>query len=56
LLTQGQTGEREIENAFKDLLAENRGLKLRIDVNSVRFLTPDMAIADGTMSVNARAP
>ena len=44
-------GRSAIENAFKDFFMENKGLKLRIDVNSVRFLTPDMAIEDGTTSV-----
>jgi len=44
-------GRSAIDNAFKNFFAENKGLKLRIDVNSVRFLTPDMAIEDGTTSV-----
>jgi uncharacterized protein (TIGR02246 family) len=44
-------GRSAIENAFKDFFAENKGLKLRIDINSVRFLTPDTAIEDGTTSV-----
>jgi uncharacterized protein (TIGR02246 family) len=44
-------GRPSIENAFKDFFAENKGLKLRIDVNSVRFVTPDMAIEDGTTAV-----
>jgi hypothetical protein len=29
----------------------SKGLKLRIDVNSVRFVTPDLAIEDGISSV-----
>jgi uncharacterized protein (TIGR02246 family) len=44
-------GRSAIEKAFKDFFMESKGLKLRIDVNSVRFLTPDMAIEDGTTSV-----
>jgi uncharacterized protein (TIGR02246 family) len=44
-------GRSAIENAFKDFFAENKGLKLRIDVNSVRFVTPDTAIEDGITSV-----
>jgi uncharacterized protein (TIGR02246 family) len=44
-------GRPAIENAFKDFFMENKGLKLRIDVNSVRFVTPDVAIEDGTTSV-----
>ena len=44
-------GRPAIENGFKDFFTENKGLKLRIDVNSVRFVTPDTAIEDGTTSV-----
>jgi uncharacterized protein (TIGR02246 family) len=44
-------GRPAIEDAFKDFFAENKGLKLRIDVNSVRFVTPGMAIEDGITSV-----
>jgi uncharacterized protein (TIGR02246 family) len=44
-------GRPSIENAFKDFFTENKGLKLRIDVNSVRFVTPDTAIEDGITSV-----
>src|ERR1700741_4117109 len=44
-------GRSVIENAFKDFLGENKELKLRVDVNSVRFLTPDIAIEDGTTTV-----
>jgi uncharacterized protein (TIGR02246 family) len=40
-----------IEDAFKEFFKENKGLKLRIDVKSVRFVTPDVAIEDGTSSV-----
>jgi uncharacterized protein (TIGR02246 family) len=44
-------GRSAIENAFKDVFAENKGLHLRIDVSSIRFLTPEIAIEDGTTSV-----
>jgi uncharacterized protein (TIGR02246 family) len=44
-------GRPAIENAFKDFFTENKGLKLRIEVNSMRFVTPDLAIEDGTTSV-----
>ena len=40
-------GRSAIEEALKDFFAENKGLKLRIDVKSVRFVTPDTAIEDG---------
>jgi uncharacterized protein (TIGR02246 family) len=44
-------GRPAIENAFKDFFAENKGLRLRIDVKSVRFVAPEMAIEDGITSV-----
>jgi uncharacterized protein (TIGR02246 family) len=44
-------GRPAIENGFKDFFAENKGLKLRIDVKSVRFVTPETAIEDGITSV-----
>jgi len=44
-------GRTAIEDAFKEFFKENKGLKLRIDVKSVRFVTPDVAIEDGTSSV-----
>lgn len=44
-------GRAAIEKDFTELFKENDGLKLRIDVASVRFLSPDTAIEDGTTSV-----
>jgi len=44
-------GRTAIEDAFKEFFKENKGLKLRIDVKSVRFVTPDVATEDGTSSV-----
>lgn len=44
-------GRPAIEEAFKEFFKENKGLKLRIDVKSVRFVTPDLVIEDGTSSV-----
>jgi hypothetical protein len=38
------------KNAFKGLFTDNKGLKMCIKVNSVRFVTPDAAIEDGTSS------
>jgi uncharacterized protein (TIGR02246 family) len=46
-------GRPSIENAFKDFFTENKGSKLRIDVNSVHFVTPDTAIEDGVTSVTS---
>jgi len=44
-------GRSAIENAFKDVFTEDKGLQLRIDVNSIHFLTPEIAVEDGTTSV-----
>src|SRR5260370_15199734 len=44
-------GRIAIETAFKDFFKENKGLKLRVDVISVRFVTPEVAIEKGTSSV-----
>jgi uncharacterized protein (TIGR02246 family) len=44
-------GRSAIEDAFKEFFKENKGLKLRIDVKSVRFVTPEVATEDGISSV-----
>ena len=44
-------GRKAIEEAFATFFAENKGLQLRIEVGPVRFLTPDLAIEDGTTAV-----
>jgi uncharacterized protein (TIGR02246 family) len=44
-------GRDAIEKAFQSLFAENKGLKLRIDIASLRFVTPDVAVEDGTTAV-----
>ena len=52
-------GRKAIEDTFAELFAANKGLKLRIDVVSVRFPAPDLAIEDGTsavLSTDGRAP
>jgi uncharacterized protein (TIGR02246 family) len=41
-------GREAIEKAFEDLFAENKGLKLHVEGLSLRFVTPDVAIEDGT--------
>jgi uncharacterized protein (TIGR02246 family) len=51
-----QTGHRlkgraAIEKAFAELFAENKGLKLRINSQALRFLTPDVAVEDGVTEV-----
>ena len=40
-------GRNEIEKAFTDFFAAHKGLKVRIDSESLRFLTPDTAIEEG---------
>jgi uncharacterized protein (TIGR02246 family) len=52
-------GRKAIEDSFAEFFAANKGLKVRIDVASLRFSTPDLAIEDGTSAVLApdgRAP
>jgi uncharacterized protein (TIGR02246 family) len=46
-------GRKAIEDAYAEVFANNKGLKLRIDVASVRFPAPDVAIEDGTTAVLA---
>ncbi len=41
-------GRAAIEKALKTVFAENKGLQLRIESDSLRFLTPEVAIEDGT--------
>src|SRR5262249_46143136 len=44
-------GRAAIEKAFQGLFADHKGLKVRIESLSLRFLTPDVAIEDGTSEV-----
>ncbi len=44
-------GREAIEKAFTGFFAENKGLKLRIDISALRFVTPDVAVEDGTTAV-----
>jgi uncharacterized protein (TIGR02246 family) len=44
-------GREAIEKAFADLFAPAKGLKIRIDSDSLRFVTPEVAIEDGTSEV-----
>jgi uncharacterized protein (TIGR02246 family) len=44
-------GREAIEKAFKEFFAENKGLKLRINSDALRFVTPDVAVEDGTTEV-----
>jgi uncharacterized protein (TIGR02246 family) len=40
-------GREAIEKAFQSFFAENKGLTLRIEGHSLRFVTPEVAIEDG---------
>jgi uncharacterized protein (TIGR02246 family) len=44
-------GREEIAKAYKALFSQHKDLKLRIDSLSLRFVTPDVAIEDGTTEV-----
>jgi uncharacterized protein (TIGR02246 family) len=44
-------GREAIAKAFEGFFAENKGAKVRIDSDSLRFVTPDVAIEDGTTAV-----
>jgi uncharacterized protein (TIGR02246 family) len=47
------SGRPAIEKDFANLFTENKGLKLRIEVASLKFPTPDTAVEDGTTAVLA---
>jgi uncharacterized protein (TIGR02246 family) len=44
-------GREAIEKVFHDFFAEHKGLKLRISITNLRFVTPDVAIEDGITEV-----
>jgi uncharacterized protein (TIGR02246 family) len=44
-------GREAIEKLFSELFAENKGLKLRINIESVSFPLPNVAIEDGVTEV-----
>ena len=46
-------GRQAIEDSFAELFAANKGLKVRIDVASIKFPAPDLAIEDGTSTAVA---
>ena len=46
-------GRKALEKAFTALFAENKELKVRIDSHSLKFVTPNVAIEDGTTEVFA---
>lgn len=44
-------GRDAIQKAFTQLFADNKGLKVRIESESLRFVTPEVAIEDGMTAV-----
>lgn len=44
-------GREAIEKAFAGMFAGNKGVQLRIDITGLRFVTPDVAVEDGTTAV-----
>jgi uncharacterized protein (TIGR02246 family) len=44
-------GREAIRKAFAGLFAANKGAKLRIDSEALRFVTPDVAVEDGVTEV-----
>lgn len=44
-------GREEIEDTFAESFAQNQGVKIRIEVASLKFLTPQSAVEDGTTSM-----
>ncbi len=44
-------GREAIQKAFEGLFADHKGLKLRINSDKLRFVTPDVAIEDGSTEV-----
>ena len=44
-------GREAIEGAYQDLFAAHKGLKLGVTATSVRIVTPELAIEDGTTEV-----
>ena len=45
-------GREAIEKTFTELFAENKGMKLRINIDGIRFPTSEVAIEDGTTEVS----
>ena len=51
LTGRNMKGRDEIAKAFEEFFKENKDLKLRINSDSLRFVTPDVAVEDGTTEV-----
>jgi len=46
------SGAEAIEKAFAAYFEENKGVRLKIDVEAVRFIGPDLAIEEGTNTIS----
>jgi uncharacterized protein (TIGR02246 family) len=44
-------GREAIEKSFAELFGDNKGIQLRIDITGLRFVTPEVAVEDGTLAV-----
>ncbi|MFO0801873.1 MAG: SgcJ/EcaC family oxidoreductase [Gemmataceae bacterium] len=44
-------GREAIEKEFAELFAENKGVQLRIEVEDIKFLSPDVAVEEGVSSL-----
>ncbi len=44
-------GRADLAKSFTEFFADNKGVKLRIEITGLRFITPDVAIEDGVTSV-----
>ncbi len=51
-LGKRHAGREAIEKEFTAFFAENNGAKLRIDIDSIKFITPEVAIEDGVTAVS----
>jgi uncharacterized protein (TIGR02246 family) len=47
------SGRETIQKTFAAFFTENKGAKLRIEIESLRFITPEVAIEDGVTAVLA---
>jgi uncharacterized protein (TIGR02246 family) len=45
------SGREAIEKSFAEFFAENKGAKLRIEIDSIKFITAEVAIEDGMTAV-----
>ncbi len=44
-------GRQAIEEALAAFFAENPGYRIDVDIDTIRFVSPDVAIEDGTTTL-----